>query len=99
VTLYLLHFSRPYVRVQHYLGFTPDASIERRVGEHLACNGKASPLIKAAIGAGIGVSVAHQWPGGTRTDERRIKNRKDIPRWCPACGQNKRPIPTCEGQP
>jgi hypothetical protein len=95
MTVYVLHFSEPYQHARHYVGYTPDATSARRVGEHLACNGKASPLVKAAIHSGIAVTLAHEFPGASRTFERWIKNRKSVSDWCPLCARGRRRVPLC----
>jgi predicted GIY-YIG superfamily endonuclease len=81
--LYLLHFDPPYRHAGHYLGFAVD--VDRRVAEHRAANGKASPLVKAAIAAGSVVTLARIWPGGDRKLERRLKNQHGSGRFCPIC--------------
>jgi hypothetical protein len=85
--LYLLHFSRPYQHARHYLGFAVD--VERRVGEHLAAGSKASPLVRAALAAGLAVELVRTWPGGDRTLERRLKRANHGPRLCPVCNPPK----------
>lgn len=87
-TLYLLHFDRPYRLARHYLGWT-GRPVEDRVAEHLA--GKASPLVRAAVAAGITVTLARVWEGATRNEERRRKNQRNGPRSCPVCNPEPRP--------
>lgn len=89
--LYLLHFEPAYEHAGHYLGYSDD--VERRVGEHLAANGKASPLVRAAIAAGSTVTLARTWPGGDRTLERRLKSQHHGPRHCPICRTRKQVKP------
>ena len=84
-TLYLLHFDRPYPRdaragVRHYLGWALD--VDSRLAEHLA--GRGSPLVRAAVAAGIGVELVATWPG-TRHDERACKRGHNHARYCPRC--------------
>lgn len=55
--------------------------------------GRGSPLVKAALLAGCAVHIAHVYANGSRTQERQLKNRKDVTTWCPMCGVAKRPIP------
>lgn len=81
--LYLLHFDPPYLHAGHYLGYSDD--IERRVAEHLAANGKASPLVRAALHAGSDVTVARTWPRLGRREERRLKRQGGLSRHCPRC--------------
>ena len=86
--LYLLHFEPRYQHAGHYLGYSKD--IDARVAEHLACNGKSSPLVKAAVEAGCEVTVARLIPGGTRTLERKLKNQGGLAVHCPICYPRRR---------
>lgn len=88
MTLYLLHIEPPYKQAKHYLGFTPDEDPARRVAEHLSGGCKASPLIKAALKAGHTVTHVRTMEG-SRTDERRIKNKRNTPRLCPCCREKR----------
>jgi hypothetical protein len=82
--VYLLHFSQPIApgrhTAQHYIGFTED--LERRIAEHRA--GTGSRLCEVAKERGISFVVAQLWEGD-RTEERRLKRRKEGPRLCPIC--------------
>lgn len=89
--IYLLHFSKSYQHARHYLGFCEQDDPAERVAAHLA--GRESPLVKAAIGAGIEVTLAHVITDADRTFERRLKNRGSFCRWCPQCGLSVRPLP------
>ncbi len=95
MTVYLLHIEPQFKHAGHYVGFCNDADASRRLSEHLA--GRGSPLIKAAVAAGCSVTIAHQFPGASRSFERLIKNRGSAGRWCPTCGRNERPIPREDG--
>lgn len=79
-TVYLLHFSRPLHHAQHYLGWTRD--LFERGSAHQA--GRGSPLVRAAIAAGIQVEVVRTWDGD-RHLERQLKNRKNARRLCLVC--------------
>lgn len=81
--LYLLHFAPPYKHARHYLGYAVD--IDRRVREHLACGGRSSPLVRAAIGVGSTVTVARIFAGADRRRERSIKRAGGLGRSCPIC--------------
>jgi len=80
--VYLLHFSRPYHHAQHYLGFT-EQGVDARLAVHRA--GRGSPLVAAAIAAGIEVTVARTWPGASRKDKRYLHDLKAGRRLCPIC--------------
>jgi hypothetical protein len=80
-TVYLIHLQRPYRHARHYLGWTLD--VERRLAVHRA--GGGSPLLRAAVAAGISFEVARTWPGD-RHLERRLHRYKNTPaRLCPIC--------------
>ncbi len=94
MSIYLLHFSRPYVgqkrnpnakRIQivsHYLGYArrdPHA----RIAQHQ--KGQGARLTQVAVAAGIELIPARIWMSGTRRDERRLKNRKNAAQLCPFC--------------
>jgi len=81
-TVYLLHFDQPYEHAQHYLGWTQDPTADRRLNVH--CHGMGSPLVSAAVVAGIGVQIVRTWPGD-RHLERALKNRKNSRGLCPCC--------------
>ena len=87
MALYLLHLEPRYRHAGHYLGFTEEADVTRRVNEHLTGSAKASPLITAALQAGCRVSVARTWTGkgADRTYERKIKDGGQIPAYRPHC--------------
>lgn len=95
MTVYVLHLDPPYKHAGHYIGYTPDATADRRVGEHLVAGPKASPLIVAAIRAGSVVRLAHVVEGDTagRDFERWLKARADTRKWCPCCAVGSRPLP------
>lgn len=81
--LYLLHFDRPLSHAQHYLGFTDHDDVQERIARH--AKGHGSRLCRAVAAAGIGWRLVRTWPGGDRTLERRLKNRKNGPLLCPVC--------------
>jgi hypothetical protein len=94
MSVYLLHFEPRYKHAGHYIGFSTNADPEIRINKHLHSWLAGSPLVKAAIRAGCTVTVAYVWNGAADGHfERSLKNRKDVCRWCPMCGNNRRPIP------
>jgi predicted GIY-YIG superfamily endonuclease len=81
--VYLLHFSRPICpsrTTQHYSGWTND--LDERLREHRL--GKGSRLCQVARERDITFSLAECW-SGDRKLERRLKNYKNAPRFCPIC--------------
>jgi hypothetical protein len=95
MSLYLLHIEPRYRHAGHYLGFTSDRTVDRRVNEHLAGGCKASPLIVAALLAGRAVTLARRWEGPQfdRAFERKLKSLggKSRAQRCPFCGAQRRP--------
>lgn len=90
MTVYLLHFDRPYRHARHYIGWTPDGSgfLAARLAAHRAGNG--ANLIRVITAAGIGFELARTWSGG-RVRERQLKRMGGASRRCPMCGV--RPLP------
>jgi hypothetical protein len=91
-TVYLLHFlepignpTNPRAMAQHYLGWALVAA--DRISTQTAGSGAA--IVRAVQAKGIGFLVAATWPGD-RFLERRLKNRKCAPRYCPLCREAKR---------
>jgi hypothetical protein len=87
---YLFHAARPIgnlanrrAMARHYLGWAD--CLERRTTEQAAGNGQAAALMRAFRAAGVPVQLVRTWPGASRTDERRLKNRKNAARLCPVC--------------
>jgi predicted GIY-YIG superfamily endonuclease len=78
--VYLLHFEVPYRHAQHYLGWTED--LPTRLKDHR--RGRGARLMEVITAAGIRFTLARTWPG-TRTLERRLKNRGGHARLCPIC--------------
>ena len=90
-TVYLLHFLEPIgnpthrqAMAQHYIGWALDPA--ERISVHTA--GAGAAIVRAVQANGIGFLVAATWPGSRRL-ERRLKNRKCAPRYCPICRQAK----------
>jgi hypothetical protein len=80
VTIYLLHFDRPYKgKMRHYLGFTNN--LDNRLENHR--RGTACVTTKRAFDRGIGFVLARTWLGPIRL-ERSIK-RHGVVRSCPIC--------------
>lgn len=79
-TVYILHFEPAYRHARHYVGWALDP--DARIAAHLA--GNASPLVRAAVAAGVQVSVAALLPG-SRYLERRLKTWHKTGQFCPIC--------------
>jgi predicted GIY-YIG superfamily endonuclease len=79
-TVYVLHFEPAYAHARHYIGWARD--VDARVAEHPA--GAGSPLVRAAVAAGVSVQLAAALPG-TRQLERRLKRSHKTGQFCPVC--------------
>jgi hypothetical protein len=93
MTVYILHFESNLHRAKHYVGYTKEDTIERRMHEHRS--GHGSPLVKAVLAAGIEIQIARVWDnehGGTRELEHKIKNSHHTNNFCPICCGLKRKI-------
>lgn len=105
MSVYLLHFSKPYVGtrrnpnakrtqiVSHYLGYAERDPYER-IAQHKA--GHGARLTQVAVANGIELIPAKIWMSGTRKDERKLKNRKHAARLCPLCAHSDDADPTKE---
>jgi predicted GIY-YIG superfamily endonuclease len=81
MTVYLLHFERPYRHARHYVGYTEN--LEQRLAAHRSGNG--ARLIEVITVAGIDWQLARTWEGAGRDLERAIKRAGHSPRLCPIC--------------
>lgn len=82
--VYLLHFDSPINPAhpcRHYLGYASD--LNKRLALHQA--GQGARLTQVAKERGITWQLVRIWKNATRTDERRLKNKKCGPRLCPLC--------------
>ena len=79
-TVYVLHFEPAYRHARHYVGWARD--VDARVAEHLA--GAGSPLVRAAVAAGVRVELVAELPG-SRQLERRLKRWHKTGQFCPRC--------------
>jgi hypothetical protein len=80
-TVYVLHFEPAYRHACHYVGWTA-GEVTARVAMHV--QGCGSPLIRAAIAAGVDVELVATYPG-SRGLERRLKRWHKTSQFCPAC--------------
>ncbi len=87
--VYLIHFVRPYKRVQHYIGVTNN--VAKRVIRHM--NGHGSPLMKAVSDAGISIEVFTLNTVKTKKEvyalEHKYKSWHNHKRICPLCNPKK----------
>lgn len=87
-SVYLLHFSAPigipgrHSQARHYLGWAGD--LAARLKEHQS--GRGAAITRAALERGIVFECVRVWPHADRGWERALKQRKNAPAICPACG-------------
>ena len=82
--VYMLHFTTPLSHAKHYVGFTDN--VPQRLNRHRS--GHGSPLVKAVQENGSSFVLARLWDGDRKL-ERRIKDQKNSPRFCPICNAAK----------
>ena len=85
MTVYLLHFDRPYQHAKHYLGSCQD--LERRLTQH--GKGRGARLLEVVQAVGMGWQLARTWCGGTHR-ERQRNNQGGASRLCPICKEARR---------
>lgn len=79
-TVYLLHFDNPISHARHYLGFAEE--LMPRLHAHRF--GHGARLTQVACERGVSFQLVRAWKG-SRRDERKLKNQKNAPRFCPYC--------------
>jgi predicted GIY-YIG superfamily endonuclease len=80
-TVYVLHLEPAYRHARHYIGWTA-GDVDARVATHV--QGTGSPLIRAAVAAGVRVQIAATMPGSLML-ERRLKRWHKTGQFCPIC--------------
>ena len=80
-TVYVLHFDPAYKHARHYIGWTA-GEVTDRLAVHL--QGRGSPLIRAAVAAGVDVQLAATYQG-SRYLERQLKSWHNTGRFCAIC--------------
>ena len=81
MTVYVLHFDRPYQHAKHSLGSCQD--LERRLTQH--GKGRGARLLEVVHAVGIGWQLARTWGGGKHR-ERQLKKQGGASRLCPLWG-------------
>lgn len=79
--VYLLHFTKPFGRARHYIGWSPD--INRRVSRHK--EGKGAKFTMGALRHGADLLLVRIWPGGDRRLEWKLKHIGTHQTLCPLC--------------
>jgi hypothetical protein len=91
--IYLLHATVPLHRsngvvVQHYLGQCMDERLLERLKEHQTGRSRVS-IVREFKKHGATLQLVAMWPGGTRDDERRLKNERHYKDRCTVCTPGK----------
>lgn len=79
--LYVAHFDPGYRHARHYIGWSETDPVARW---QVHLQGYGSPLIRAAVNAGVSVTF-HRIGPGTRNDERRLHRLHNGADVCPTC--------------
>lgn len=80
--VYLIHFEEPYEHARHYMGWANGEGLANRMAEHRS--GRGANLMRVIAEAGIAWRLVRIWKGGSRLDEKRMKNVGKA-RMCPVC--------------
>lgn len=83
LTVYVLHFTPPHGRFQHYIGITKSGRLDKRIHEHLA--GRGAALVRRAVDAGCEVWLGHSFLTADPSDERKLKDRHGARAVCSIC--------------
>ncbi len=75
---YLVCLDQPYFHARHYVGYSDN--IAQRLRTHR--KGQGSPLLAAALAAGIDWRLVRVWPNADRSFERKLHHRHGS-RLCP----------------
>lgn len=78
--VYILHFNQPYKHARHYIGYS--VFLHERIKHHREGTGAKLPYVAEQNG---GFEVARVFKSVDKEFERKLKNRKNIKRYCPLC--------------
>lgn len=85
--VYVLHFSQPYKGKSHYVGWVKDyENLDQRIERHRS--GRGANFLRHVVQAGISLKLVVTFEGSTNT-ERRFKQFKSTPKYCPVCCEKK----------
>jgi predicted GIY-YIG superfamily endonuclease len=79
--VYLIHTTKPFHHLRHYLGWTQN--LDERLEEHR--RGTGANIMRVLKEQGIEWKLARTWKNVTRKFERRLKNQGGLSRHCPIC--------------
>jgi predicted GIY-YIG superfamily endonuclease len=76
--VYIIEFNPPMFHARFYVGYCADNRVQQRFKQHLT--GQGAHITRAAVQRGIQLRIIATLPG-FREEERRIKARKNTPRY------------------
>lgn len=82
-TIYLIHFSKPLKHAQHYIGFTNNGDVFKRIEDHR--KGIGAKICRAAVAEGIQLQLARVWYNVSRKTELKLKKFNGAKKFCPMC--------------
>lgn len=87
--IYLLHSTVPLGgtgthSARHYMGYTPDTGWRKRIDAHRSGTSHVK-IVEAFLAVKGQLLLVAVLPGGTRTDERHLKQMGHMARLCPLC--------------
>lgn len=94
MTVYVLHLDSPMRHARHYCGYAKD--LVARLTHHK--NGTGARMLAVAKERAIGFILVRVWPDEGRGFERKLKNTKNISRYCPMCSRRARRYQTKDKQ-
>lgn len=81
--VYLLHFDRPFHHIRHFLTVAPKEALSVGGGVSAAVVAR-SPLLDAALGAGVSITVTRTW-NGDAVRAQQLQAHANSRRYCPVC--------------
>lgn len=89
-SVYVIHFDTPFHHAQHYVGWTQEPNIERRMDRHF--KGAGARIMRAVSAEGITWSVVRVFHNVDRHFERWLKDQKRTGDFCPVCSDPPRQV-------
>jgi predicted GIY-YIG superfamily endonuclease len=81
--IYLIHIDPPVGKAKHYLGWTPDERLSKRLREHAL--GRGSRLTRRAVAQSSRMYLARTFPQAGPDLERIMKRHGRFKLMCPLC--------------
>lgn len=94
MAVYILHLDTPLHHAKHYVGFSTNRRTLRNRLEHHAHGTANCRFTQVLHQLGITFTLARLFKGNKydRNFERKLKNTKAVPRYCPICAGEERPF-------